>query len=112
MDTGAAIIVFPFNSSKPCTDLGLVTVDGSNIRSWGQRSIIVNFGQRRFVWLFRLASVDRPILGADFLAANNLMDVARRQPFAASFFSTVTRYCCRFRPYYNYSDIFKLQRIR
>ena len=65
MDTGAAVSVFPFNSSQPCTDLGLVTADGSNIRSWGQRSIIPTFAQRRFVWFLRLASVDRPILGAD-----------------------------------------------
>lgn len=56
-----------------CRPRTSVTADGTNIRPWGQRSIILNFGQRRFVWVFRLASVDRPILGADFFAANNLI---------------------------------------
>ena len=63
-----------------------VSVFSRYIRSWGQCSIILTFGQRRFVWLFRLASVDRLILGADFLAANNLIvDVVRRQLLDAAF---------------------------
>ena len=46
----------------------------------GERHISLQFGLHHFAWPFCLANVDRPILGADFLAANNLLvDVARHR---------------------------------
>lgn len=80
VDTGAALSVYPHQSSEPCSSLNLVSADGSYIKSWGERLLPLKFGNRRFSFRFRLAAVDRPILGADFLAANSLLvDVARRQ---------------------------------
>ena len=83
--TGTTISVFPHTCSKPFSNLDLVSANGSAIRSWGERRISLRFGLHRFVWSFRLANVDRPILGADILAANNLLvDVARHRLLDAS----------------------------
>ena len=91
VDTGATVSVFPHNSAETCSDLKLVTADGSSIRSWGVRSIILTIGVHRFVWPFRLASFNRPILGADFLAANNiLVDVARHRLLDAATLQPLT----------------------
>ena len=87
VDTGAAISVFPHTSSKPSSNFDLVAANGSAIHSWEKLHFILQFGQHRFVWPFQLASVDRPILGADFLKANNLLvDVARQRLLNASTF--------------------------
>ena len=85
VDTGATISVFPHTSSQPSSNLGLVSATGGAIRSWGERHIVLQFGLHRFVWPFRLASVDRPIIGADFLKAYKLLvDVARHRLLFAS----------------------------
>ena len=90
MDTGAAISVFPHTSSKPSSNFDLVAANGSAIHSWEKLHFILQFGQHRFVWPFQLASVDRPILSADFLKANNLLvDVARQRLLNASTFQSL-----------------------
>lgn len=80
VDTGATVSVFPHFSSTPSTNVNLITADGTIIRSWGTKTIPLSFDKHRFSWNFRLAAVDRPILGADFLAAHNLLvDVKHRK---------------------------------
>ena len=39
----------------------------------GKHMLPLKFGTCHFSWSFHLAEVDRPILGANFLAANNLL---------------------------------------
>jgi len=83
IDTGASVSVFPHSPAKgefPSNDLKLVSADGSAIKSYGSRTLPVRLGGRHFTWSFVLAAVDRPILGADFLAVNHLMvDISNRQ---------------------------------
>ena len=85
VDTGTTISIFPHTSLQPSSNLSLVSATGSAIRSWGKRHIVLHFGLHRFVWPFRLASVDRPIICADFLKAYKLLvDVARHRLLFAS----------------------------
>jgi hypothetical protein len=58
----------------------LSAADGNVIRSWGERTLPLQFSGRRFEWTFILADVDRPILGSDFLVHHKLLvDLAGRQ---------------------------------
>lgn len=67
-------------NNDPLTDRPTVLRNESRLRSWGERNISLQFGLHRFAWPFRLANVDNTFLGADFLAANNLLvDVARHR---------------------------------
>ena len=73
VDTGAAVSVFPHSSTEPSSGLPLTAANGNKISSWGTRTIPLRFGKRSFEWTFLLAAVDRPILGADWLAHNSLL---------------------------------------
>ena len=80
VDTGAARSVFPHQSSTPTSGPLLSAADGNVIRSWGERTLPLQFAGRRFEWTFILADVDRPILGSDFLVYHKLLvDLAGRQ---------------------------------
>ena len=76
IDTGADESVFPAtpsdNSLPRATDL--IAANGSSIRTFGKRSIRVSFSENfHATHSFWIASVDRPILGADFFAAHHLL---------------------------------------
>lgn len=77
IDTGADISVVPYTSFKFApedTDHRLVAANGTSIRTYGNRHIKVNLGFRReFVHNFTVASVSRPIIGADFLSKFGLL---------------------------------------
>ena len=80
VDTGAARSVLPCHSTAPPFGPRLVGADGRQIRSWGTRSVPLQFGSHRFTHEFLLASVDSPILGLDFLSSNHLLvDANARQ---------------------------------
>ena len=72
VDSGAAVSVFPYRSSKPPISNSLTSAGGQSIPSWGRRTIPLSFKNHRFQWSFLLADVTRPILGADFLSANSI----------------------------------------
>ena len=62
--------------------------DGNPVKAWGSRILPLQFGNRRFQFSFLLAAVDRPILGADFLAEFDLLvDPAKRQVLQRSDFA-------------------------
>ena len=71
VDTGAEVSVLP----PTCTDrkhpqegCNLLAVNGSSIPTYGKCSLTLNLGLRRvFRWIFIVANVQAPILGADFL---------------------------------------------
>ena len=74
-DTGAAVSVLP-HSASPSSASGpaLAGADGKGIPSWGVVKKSLCFGSRTFTDVpFVLAAVARPILGADFFAANSLL---------------------------------------
>ena len=76
VDTGAEISVFPATAdqrwlNKPSTFLS--AANGTDIPTYGNRTIALRFGNRRFDWTFVVAKVSQPLLGADFLRAHSLM---------------------------------------
>ena len=77
VDTGADISILPKNNfDSDCTEITrhLVSADNSPIRYHGQKTIhftIAGF-KEKFTWSFAVASVSRPILGADFLSRHKI----------------------------------------
>ena len=71
VDTGAQVSVLPPSCTdrlRPQDDFKLAAVNGSAIATYGKRSLTLNLGLRRtFRWIFIIANVRNPILGADFL---------------------------------------------
>ena len=80
VDAGAAVSILPKSSSTLCTDYKpyqsdrpLHAVNHSSIPTYGEKSVLLNLGLRRaFRWVFIVAAVSFPILGADFLHHFNL----------------------------------------
>ena len=77
IDTGAEVSVLPATSadrrrpSQP--EHTLRAVNGSSIASFGTRSLTVSLGlRRRFQFVFVIADVEQPIIGADFLHHHRL----------------------------------------
>lgn len=84
VDTGANISVLPVGkrrSARECSDYKLFAANGSEIKTYGQKSLILNLNLRRpYRWDFVIADVKQPILGADFLSHHKiLVDVSARK---------------------------------
>ena len=68
----------------------LVAANGSNIKTHGRSSINLRLAGNDFTWNFVVASVQQPLLGADFLAHFNLLvDIAGRRLLSSDTFSTL-----------------------
>ena len=84
IDTGAEVSVLPATSTE-CrqqqADFNLVAVNGATISTFGKRSLTLNLGLRRtFRWVFVIANVHIPIIGADFLRHYSLLvDITNSQ---------------------------------
>ena len=74
IDTGAEVSVFPCKKTKIPNKLSLYAANGSEIPTFGSQLLTLDLGLRRcFRWNFILASVTRPIIGADFLRHFHLL---------------------------------------
>ena len=77
VDTGAEVSVIPPTSAERQGgkgDFNLQTANSTPIATYGRRSLTLNLGLRRpFQWIFVIADVKNPIIGADFLAHHNLL---------------------------------------
>ena len=77
VDTGAQVSVIPPTYTERRNrraDLVLQAVNDTNISTYGTRSLTLDLGLRRsFRWVFVIADVATPILGADFLRRYNLL---------------------------------------
>ncbi len=71
VDTGAQVSIIPPSPSERNRSQEhsyLQAVNGTNIATYGIRSLTLDLGLRRsFRWTFIIANVKQPILGADFL---------------------------------------------
>jgi hypothetical protein len=83
VDTGALASVFPAAATDHASDpspnpaVALTAANGTPIRSYGSRELLVRFNGHKYCWSFIIADVSRPLLGADFLSAHDLLvDVA------------------------------------
>ena len=77
VDTGAEVSVIPPCNTQRQTKvdtLVLQAVNNTSIGTYGKRSLTLDLGLRRtFRWIFVVANVQRPILGADFLRHFSLL---------------------------------------
>jgi len=76
VDTGAEVsVLLPSPADRKHPDgFNLLAVNGSGIATYGKRSLTLNLGLRRtFRWVFVIANVHTPILGADFVCHYNLL---------------------------------------
>ena len=77
VDTGAEVSVLPptrLDRSHPCNGFQLQAANKSAIATFGERSLTLDVGLRRTCqWIFIIADVQQPILGADFLRHFNLL---------------------------------------
>ena len=70
VDTGAEISTIPVSryghtTTEKCPNL--VAANGSNIRTYGKRRLLITLGTMSYEWQFCIAAVSQPLLGADFL---------------------------------------------
>ncbi|CAH8533704.1 unnamed protein product, partial [Schistosoma rodhaini] len=84
IDTGAEISILPLHLSRrrhsQHAKLSLVAANNSIIKTYGEQSLILDIGlRRRFTWVFIVAEVKQPILGADFLSNYNLLVDMRKK---------------------------------
>ena len=77
VDTGAEVSVFPPSSTEqqhPQVGFTLQAVSKTTIPTYGCRSLTLDLGLRQtFRWMFIIADVKNPMLGADFLRNYNLL---------------------------------------
>lgn len=73
VDTGAAVSVLPYKPIAGRPDSYLNAANGSKIATYGTRTLPLRLGGNAYSHTFVLADVSNPILGADFLGANNLI---------------------------------------
>ena len=84
IDTGSEVSVIPPSRSdrrSPPDKLTLTAVNNTPISTFGKCSLTLDLGLRwSFPWVFLVADVQRPILGADFLRHFGLLvDMKQRQ---------------------------------
>ena len=84
VDTGSEVSVIPPSPSDhthASDQLTLLAVNNTHITTYGTRSLTLNLSLRRkFQWIFIIASVQKPIIGADFLRHFGLLvDMSKRQ---------------------------------
>ena len=77
VDTGSEVSVTPptpADRRRSPDPLTLAAVNNTSIHTYGQRSLTLDLGLRRSLpWIFIIADVKKPILGADFLRHYSLM---------------------------------------
>lgn len=76
VDTGSDISVIPKTSSfqHKHSSFKLFAANGSQINTYGQKLLRIDLGlKREFPFVFIIADVDKPIIGADFLAKFHLL---------------------------------------
>ena len=94
VDTGEEISVLPatwtekFSSSQGTK---VIAVNGSHSRTFGKRTILLQFNKWRLRWTFTIAAVSQPLLGADFPRAHYiLVDVKVQRLIDPSDFTSIT----------------------
>ena len=82
VDTGAEYSVLPATPADRAggtRGLTLQAANTSSIQTYGQRMLTLSLGLRKdFNWIFLIADVSHPLLGADFLSAHDLLVDTKR----------------------------------
>src|SRR5215469_6527761 len=79
IDSGAQVSIIPRTANTTPTSRQLHAANGTTIHTYGEKLLTLSLGLRReFKWIFILADVKQPILGADFLHNFELIIELRR----------------------------------
>ena len=93
VDTGAFRSILPpsrDNASMHPSSSQLVAANGTSIRTYGEQEVSIRLTVRTYPWIFIIADVRHPLLGADFLSHFNLVvDVARHRLLNTDSFTSV-----------------------
>ena len=93
VDTGAQISVIPATANDKLsgrTGPALIAANHTPIHTYGTRTVVLFFNTQRFKWTFTVADVPQPLLGADFLRANNLLvDLCSQRLVDAQTFASI-----------------------
>ena len=93
VDSGSEVCVLPPSAAdrlKGPLGTPLRAANGSPIRLYGTRELLIHLGNRPFRWTFSVADVSEAIIGADFLGHFGwLIDIANQRLFQASSFASV-----------------------
>ena len=73
IDTSSAYSIIPHQSTAAASGPAIMAADCTPILCWGSCKGTITAGGQRFTWSFLNAAVAFPILGANFLAAFDLM---------------------------------------
>ena len=75
MDSGADVSVFPASAADLARTphASLLAANGTNIRTFGTRTVFLSFQGHTFTHEFRVAEVRSPILGADFFIEHGFL---------------------------------------
>ena len=80
VDSGAELSIIPGSGETgTATTTRLTSASGQPISTFGKRRLEFRFGDQTFSWEFIVAAVTKPLLGADFLHAHNLLVDVRNQ---------------------------------
>ena len=80
IDSGADVSVLPLTSPSSAATGALVAANGTRIRTFGVKSVELQFGSLSLSHHFYLADISKPILGSDFFAQHDiLIDVGNRR---------------------------------
>ena len=92
VDTGAQVSVLPASphERQGIPSSSLVAANKSLIKTFGTRRLTFSLGKESYVWVFVIAEVARPLLGADFLYHTGLLvDVRGRRLINSETLSSV-----------------------
>ena len=75
VDTGSALSIIPPNKSdlKRTDNRHLIAANGTPIKTFGTRLMILTLGLQKYTWRFIIADVTQPIIGGDFLRSHCLL---------------------------------------
>lgn len=101
IDSGADISVLPaskFKASNQLSDIILTAANGTTISTFGKRMLNIDLGlSREFPFIFLIADIEKPIIGADFLHKYGLLiDIRNRKlidPLTNLSINTISNYC-------------------
>ncbi len=103
VDTGAEVSLVPPSSTErthPQNGFSLQAANNSPIATFGKRSLTLDIHlQRPFPWIFTVADVQNPIIGADFLNYFHLLvDIRHRKLIDTLTHMYIKGTCCCEKP--------------
>ena len=93
VDTGSSLSIVPPNRSDRSQrgNQHLVAANGTPIKSFGTRRMVLMLGHQKYSWNFIVADVTQPIIGGDFLRSHSLLvDLARERMIRSDNYKVIT----------------------